>query len=66
MKGHPFNIRLESELKTRVEQLAEEEGRSLASMIEYLVRIGLREVELKNKIYSDYKLDSNSAKDCVG
>lgn len=60
MKCNPFNIRLEVELKEKLDRIAEEQKRSLASLIEYLVSIGLDEMELKDRLYDEYK--KNEAK----
>lgn len=54
MKSKPFNIRMDMDLKKRIEERAIKDKRTLAAEIEYLAEVGLDEMELKDNMLANY------------
>lgn len=60
-KNNPMTLRMDDELKEKIQQLAKKHRRSLTAEIEYLTEVGLKEIEEMEKTYEEFK--KNKKKD---
>lgn len=62
MKGKPFTIRMDEDLRARIDMLAKKNKRTFAGQVEFLLEIGLEELAEREEIIRAHKNRIHSEK----